>query len=161
MGTVLPNPFVKCVFEPENESYLVSMKHALLVMTGAEATCADCLYSGHACILVLMAYLWHMYTNNFFFKALAWTNAVVNCLLLIATRYHYTDDVILGVVITVALHTLYFWALSILYRIEDCSLDQRDSRYIPFFPFLTVVAWIEEIDISRIQKKETFNDEML
>jgi hypothetical protein len=60
--------------------------------------CYDKIFSGHTSFVVLLTLSMHDYglINTFLF----WITNIVNCLLLLLTRAHYTVDIILGIVIS-------------------------------------------------------------
>jgi len=168
VGTVLPNPYPHCAVI-KADTIINSLIAAFKVMSGMVSTCADCLYSGHSCILIIAGMMWQTYTDNPYLKVLAWFASIGGCILLITNHYHYTDDVLFGVILTVALHVVYFWGLHILHsnfaeKLPVGGISNSGSTTavvgevivngnaniacFPFFKVLQIIAWVEEIELK-------------
>eukprot|EP00929_Paragymnodinium_shiwhaense_P062251 TRINITY_DN31082_c0_g1_i1.p1 TRINITY_DN31082_c0_g1~~TRINITY_DN31082_c0_g1_i1.p1 ORF type:complete len:338 (+),score=49.19 TRINITY_DN31082_c0_g1_i1:253-1266(+) len=123
-GTVLPNPDLEC--EPTTPSQNVWLE-ALFVQALVATTCQDVLYSEHTCTILLMSYFWAYYCpaaplrplksgedrtmQNSLTRLAAYTYCAVACCIIIGSRFHYTDDVILGGLLCSLLFSCYHIAL--------------------------------------------------
>ncbi len=96
--TPLPNPFPNCEsgLHPENPM----MFNALLVVLKLKRTCKDVLFSGHAMSLTLCILVVHKYYTKSEFIGMG-VYCCIGYLLVVATKFHYSVDVELGIVITV------------------------------------------------------------
>lgn len=126
-GTVLPNPDLDCV--PRLHSPSNVWIQALWIQSNLDVTCQDVLFSEHTCILALMSMFWACYayhtplcphkTGARWFE---WKDGltVQICLALfslsgfaviIGSRFHYTDDVLLAVLLCSLFFGLYHAAI--------------------------------------------------
>ena len=75
-------------------------------------TCGDMVFSGHTSVMVLCAMVWHQYYRWVVapvnvVKTTVWIVTIVGLVNIIATRFHYTLDVLLGFYFTVTVWSLY------------------------------------------------------
>ena len=93
-------------YQPENP-----LLGALSVIAGVHSTATDFMFSGHTVNFVLAASFVSRYTYYGLFSFFFWTLSVVGMLALIATREHYTTDVVVAFVIT----KLAFWCYHLFF----------------------------------------------
>lgn len=80
---------------------------AAIIMSGTLHTCSDCMFSGHAACLTLLALFIINYTNpSRLTRFVVYAYGAVGCLLLIVTHFHYSVDVFIGVVVAYGGYTL-------------------------------------------------------
>ena len=103
-------------------------------------TCGDLMYSGHTLIYIITAMTW----NKYFTipeKIIAWIVCLASAISLIATRMHYTDDVIIAFYVSVTTFYIYhLWALNPIYRKSikfidwlERDLDRENDKGAIFF----------------------------
>ena len=112
IATILPNPQRSCKTDPiAGTDQEVILVEALKVLIGRRVTCGDCLFSGHTAMICLASLVGLRYGRYFFSNLKVWKLIRVLLflytfsayLLIICTRFHYTIDVVLGVLIPTAL----------------------------------------------------------
>jgi len=72
-------------------------------------TCGDLMFSGHSVLFVLIYMLIYDYSNRNFFRYISFIWTCLGLLSLIAARYHYTIDVIIGTYLSVRIWRGYHW----------------------------------------------------
>ena len=132
--TLLPNPDTSCIPKTRPESNI--MIEAFRVLTVQRTTCGDVMFSGHSGSLTVMALLFQTYSREVFERfggewirigksicvGVNWLIAITGFILIIGTRFHYTIDVLIAVVIA----TLVFFSYHHIVRSPTLS------RRIPF-----------------------------
>ncbi|GMI09486.1 hypothetical protein TrRE_jg1569 [Triparma retinervis] len=122
--TMLPNPADYCVTDVEYSPWY----EAFRILSGATVTCADVMYSGHTVNITLCSMTWHCYshvvpltsfdplfskfgrlTNKLgelqrftTCKAIVWGLTLLGYSFIIGSRFHYTLDVFIGSLLTIA-----------------------------------------------------------
>jgi hypothetical protein len=107
--TVLPNPFVECHSEREDNV----LYNAALVITSQRVTCGDVFFSGHTIIFTLSLCTWLTYAPRRFtiLKFLATVFNVWSMWILVAAKFHYTIDVLISFLLTSSLWHFYHFAV--------------------------------------------------
>jgi len=97
----------------KTESYNPSnpLLGALLILVGAHSTATDIMYSGHTVNFVLAASFVSRYTRYGIFSMFFWLVAIAGLVALVATREHYTADILVGFIVT----KLAFWAYHLFF----------------------------------------------
>ena len=113
--TILPTPFEGCEL-PLGDSQHRIMSESLFsiafkIITLRYSTCGDVLYSGHTMTLTLSTLLLHIYSTNILIKISAWIINIIGMLLIIATHFHYSDDVVIAFFLTILSFMIYHWGL--------------------------------------------------
>ncbi len=124
ISTMLPNPLETCVTDVEHSPWY----EALRILNGSTVTCADVMYSGHTVNITLCCMTWHAYshvvpittydplfskfgrlTNKLgdlerftTAKVLIWSLGIFGYICIIGSRFHYTLDVFIGLLLTIA-----------------------------------------------------------
>lgn len=125
ISTLLPNPLLECETDVTGSPFY----EAFRIMAGATVTCADVMYSGHTVNITLCAMTWHNYshvvpifdwdplfgwngrtTNKLgdlerltTVKLFVWIFAALGYVFIVGSRFHYTLDVFIGLLLTVAI----------------------------------------------------------
>jgi len=94
LATNLPDPLPRCNGFMLSSNIFVEAFHRLI--TGGTDVCGDVFFSGHIAICVLCAMIWHQYTVQIFYKIIIWVFVVLEAIFLLAMRWHYTIDLIIG-----------------------------------------------------------------
>ena len=144
--TVLPNPYDGC--EPRQHSR--PFHTAFKIITGQYVSCGDVMYSGHTMILTSALYLVHVYLPWTVTRVVGWLLTLLGMLIIVSTRFHYTNDVLVAFVFTASAFVIYHFALdaaSIYYfrRIRDgvalrCSAFSLLAEYIALLDGLDRLA---------------------
>eukprot|EP01127_Copromyxa_protea_P004434 TRINITY_DN14296_c0_g1_i1.p1 TRINITY_DN14296_c0_g1~~TRINITY_DN14296_c0_g1_i1.p1 ORF type:complete len:330 (+),score=36.79 TRINITY_DN14296_c0_g1_i1:67-1056(+) len=163
--TILPNPYEGC----DSGELGSPFYEALRIMVGRLVTCSDMLFSGHTVNLTVCALSWHFYSRVapiFYFsqvskawesqaafigatflwitRVIVWGSACVGYYFIIATRLHYTDDVVIGLYLT---FLLWFW----YFRCVQSCYAKRNFVDI-------IIAWVEkdtlDFDLSTGDEKD-------
>ena len=97
--TILPDPFAPCVIRAPYDSafaeMLVILRESPMTVT---SLCGHCLFSGHACTMTLVALVWTRIGNRPM-TALSYVVLALQRVGMVACRFHYTCDVVMGVVV--------------------------------------------------------------
>ncbi|KAJ2708453.1 hypothetical protein H4R19_004737 [Coemansia spiralis] len=81
------------------------------IIAGTVGQCTDKVFSGHTAILTLMLLFWCRYATHWAFIAASATHTAVGILTVLMARYHYTVDVLVGLLLTYFVHCTYYQAL--------------------------------------------------
>lgn len=156
ISTVLPNPDQTC--KPKlsfpNSMFMEALANMPFVFWRHEMTCLDVLFSGHTVALTLATLLllhymawapWFQCSTSpgivsgaFLFKTIAIINMFIGYYVIIASKFHYTSDVLMGFMMTVMTFRAYHLAV----RVTLLSSSSR-HRFLrcSVAPFL---RWFEE-----------------
>jgi len=135
--TQFPNPFPSCV--QEGATLLAQpLWNAILIMTGSKVSCNDCMFSGHTATLITCSAVWVVYAPSVRIKLMACFVAFVGATIIVVTRFHYTTDVIVSIIISTGVHALYYVSLV---AIEHTSLE--GEMWWPTKGLLRVIKWMD------------------
>ena len=148
--TILPTPYSGCTLEKHDSPFFIALK----VVLGQHSTCGDVLYSGHTMILTSSALLWQLYTHNFILKIAVWIFSVIGMLIIVATHFHYSDDVVIALLLTLFGYTIYHWGLWI-------GKIHRDGGNVPFYLFGELMLLIDGTDCIPIKETKLENDDII
>jgi len=124
ISTMLPNPADYCKTDVTGSPWI----EAFRILSSQTVTCADVMYSGHTVNITLCSMTWHCYshvvpistfdpffarfgrlTNKLgelqrftFTKCIVWGLTVMGYCVIIGSRFHYTLDVFIGSLLTIA-----------------------------------------------------------
>eukprot|EP00929_Paragymnodinium_shiwhaense_P078906 TRINITY_DN40950_c0_g1_i1.p1 TRINITY_DN40950_c0_g1~~TRINITY_DN40950_c0_g1_i1.p1 ORF type:complete len:343 (+),score=8.56 TRINITY_DN40950_c0_g1_i1:58-1086(+) len=130
--TVLPNPDLNCkpVLKSPDNVWL----EAFWVMIQIDTTCQDVLFSGHTCCIALACLMWGYYapyaplrasesgrmSKWCVHKILAALYLLVGMFVIVGSRFHYTDDVLIGAFVCCSIFCTYHMLLRLApYHRED------------------------------------------
>jgi len=137
-ATMLPNPTIGCVPPALSNAGVEALK----IMFGLASTCADVFFSGHTTTGTLMALMWWQYsdvvplatfncgqrckraseyTGCTPVKAVVWAFAVAGFIVIIWTRFHYSIDVLIGLVLSTVVWRLYHHSIDEIYEPSHTS----------------------------------------
>jgi hypothetical protein len=116
--TVLPNPDITCYSGLQNVPFPIA---AALVALGLKNTCGDVFFSGHAATqtLVLLTFLRFARDVSPRQASMATWYTVFSILMILATHFHYTLDVVFGCLIAAVVFHFYDYATSVAAADED------------------------------------------
>ena len=73
----------------------------------SQSTCVDYMFSGHTFHLTIITLLTIYNSGNYFEKVLLPLVAIVNVMIIIAARMHYTSDIVVGFIISFLTYSIY------------------------------------------------------
>lgn len=115
--TVFPNPYGECVWDLNMKNKDLIEKHTELwlflwdiwdVLVSGKRTCGDVMFSGHTTSVVAGILCWLFTENQLHTRLLVSSQGIISLFMIISTRFHYTDDVIIGTAITVLVFLTYY-----------------------------------------------------
>jgi len=107
VATSYPDPNRLCTTYRPPATTLLFWKETV-IHTGF-LTCGDLMFSGHTLVYLLIALTWQKYFT-IYEKPFVWIGMLFGCTSLIATRMHYTDDVLIAAYIAVTAFWFYHYA---------------------------------------------------
>ncbi|RHZ52082.1 hypothetical protein Glove_465g45 [Diversispora epigaea] len=137
------------------------IKNGVDLITGSAKACTDNIFSGHSIFITTSVILLRVYCRYKFIVYYSYLHAFVALCLLVATRIHYTVDVILAIFITYAAHSIYFFIVDLciekhfldINRAEDRLGDKDLYQRIAYMPnmfnisLVGAVRWMDGLDI--------------
>jgi len=109
VATSYPDPNRLCSsYHPPATTYLFWRE--TFIHTGF-LTCGDLMFSGHTLAFFLVALTWQKYFTKYE-KPFVWILMLFACSSLVATRMHYTDDVLIAAYVAVTAFWFYHYAAS-------------------------------------------------
>ncbi|KAF9356363.1 hypothetical protein BGX34_009962 [Mortierella sp. NVP85] len=134
--TTLPTPKENC--DPATEKGFGGMLLiALQMIPGTVQACTDDIFSGHTVFMVTAAIQWRLYCRNKWVTYFAYIYITVGLYFVIATRLHYTVDVVLAVFITYSVWSLYIAMIDVVMEKEYFGLKRHNDKYTVFDTRLT------------------------
>jgi len=126
-GTSYPDPNRLCVnYHPPSTTSLFWQE---TVVHRGFLTCGDLMFSGHTLVYILIALLWHKYFTRPE-KVVVWILMIFAAISLVATRMHYTDDVLIAVYIAVTSWYLYHHFAEPSVRKKNFIMDWLETDYV-------------------------------
>lgn len=114
--TVFPNPYKQCewtmnikdidLVDTYSYTWLFVMDFLDILLMKTK-TCGDVMYSGHTALVTSMAMCWIISCKKLAVRLVIISISIVILLSVISTRFHYTDDVLIGSVITILVYYAY------------------------------------------------------
>ncbi|KAJ2156039.1 hypothetical protein GGF46_005451 [Coemansia sp. RSA 552] len=132
--TTLPPSIASCSIPTAPKSTWEVVKATPDILAGTVGQCTDKIFSGHTAILTLGFLFWCRYATHWCFIALSAMHAVAGIICVLLVRYHYTIDVVIAILLTYAVHFIYY-----------AALDQAVSLHLA----------VDDRDMSTIQSKES------
>ncbi|KAL0477550.1 sphingomyelin synthase [Acrasis kona] len=121
--TLLPNPYQQCQASPF-EGYFYD---ALMVFLFQKTTCHDCFFSGHTVVISSVSLLWYDYLDcSLLFRLPAIVFAAVGASLIVMCHFHYSVDVMFGLLISYFIWKYYH---SGTHRVERWLVRRQQHRW--------------------------------
>jgi len=157
--TTLPSP--KACDPIVSGNFLDMLKTGVNLITGSVKACTDNIFSGHSIFITTSVILFRVYCRYKIIIYYSYLHGLVALCFLIATRIHYTVDVILAVFITYSVHSIYFFIVDLciekhflnIRRAEDRLGDAELYQRIAYMPnmfntsLVGAVRWMDGLDI--------------
>ncbi|KAF9138322.1 hypothetical protein BGX30_009278 [Mortierella sp. GBA39] len=112
---------------------------ALQMIPGTVQACTDDIFSGHTVFMVTCAIQWRLYMRNSWIKYVSFIYITIGLYFVIATRLHYTVDVVLAIFITYAMWSFYMAMVDTVMEKEYFGLRRHNEKYTMFDSY-----WIEK-----------------
>ncbi|KAG0278952.1 hypothetical protein BGZ95_002679 [Linnemannia exigua] len=136
--TTMPTPKVGC--KPATATGFGEMFWiALQMIPGTVQACTDDIFSGHTVFMVTCAIQWRLYMRNSWIKYVSFIYITVGLYFVIATRLHYTVDVVLAIFITYAMWSFYMAMVDTVMEKEYFGLRRHNEKYVMFDSY-----WLEK-----------------
>ena len=121
--TQMPNPYKRCVVDERvhEEPLLVA---GLRVLRGDLHTCADVMFSGHAAGVTMFLLVTLKHLSSMRWKVIFLVQYIVTLVVMIMSRFHYTVDVYIGVLISAMTCIMYFQ-----YSANASALEKRQRLF--------------------------------
>lgn len=169
--TVLPSP-KQCAPLNTAGNFLNMLKTSCYLIVGSVKACTDNMYSGHSTFITLSVILLRIYCRYKLIVYYSYLHGLVALCLLIATRIHYTVDVIIAVFVTYSTHSIYYFIVDICFenhflrikRTEDIIGDKELYQRIVYVPnmfntsLFGVIRWMDGLDIRFRHEAEKIRD---
>lgn len=107
-GTRYPRvPYSLITNQPNNRPQYPALE-VLAIVAGFHSTTTDLMFSGHTSLMCVIAwfYTWYFPAPA---GALGWQWATLGILLILATRHHYTADIVVALFISTSVFLAYHW----------------------------------------------------
>ena len=100
--TTFPASNPKCYnrLDARPHSIFIQPAFRILQPNGLSSCCHDLLFSGHAVVSVISALFIHDAGGAVWWRVAAWIGCVFGCLIIVATRIHYTADIVVAIIIS-------------------------------------------------------------
>ncbi|KAG0355259.1 hypothetical protein BG005_005822 [Podila minutissima] len=129
--TTLPTPKKGC--SPATKTGFWDMFWiALQMIPGTVQACTDDIFSGHTTFMVTCAIQWRLYCKNKWVTYFSYCYITVGLYFVVATRLHYTVDVVLAIFITYAVWSLYIAMIDVVMEKEYFGLQRQNEKYLVF-----------------------------
>jgi len=109
--TILPEPSPMCAnyHVPRHEIIFVALYHKLLefLQGTSPLDCGGVFFSGHSATVATCAMVWMQYTDIKVVHAFVWIWTLMTGVIMVWVRFHYTLDVVYGILIAVTVWNFY------------------------------------------------------
>ncbi|CAG8503843.1 10838_t:CDS:2 [Ambispora gerdemannii] len=164
--TTLPSP--KNCTPVDTGSFWFMLKQGVHLILGGVKACTDNIYSGHTIFITTSIILFRVYCKYPYLTYYSYVHGTTGICLLVATRLHYTVDVLLAVFITYAVHSIYFFIVDLciekhflhIRRAEERLGDKELYQRIGYIPnmfnvsLVGTVRWMDGLDIRFAMEDE-------
>ncbi|KAG0051575.1 hypothetical protein BGZ83_003548 [Gryganskiella cystojenkinii] len=141
--TTLPTPKAEC--RPSLKTGFWDMFIvALQMIPGTVEACTDDIFSGHTVFMVSCAIQWRLYCKNKWITYFSYLYISVGLYFVLATRLHYTVDVVLAVFITYAAWSLYIAMIDVVMEQEYFGIKEHAEKYSAFDQILNEFEMMAE-----------------
>ncbi|KAG0247814.1 hypothetical protein BG011_000886 [Mortierella polycephala] len=129
--TTLPTPKEGC--QPSLKTGFWDMFIiALEMIPGTVEACTDDIFSGHSVFMVTCAIQWRLYCKNKWVTYFSYLYISIGLYFVVATRLHYTVDVVLAVFITFAGWSVYMAMVDVVMEEEYFGIKSHHEKYVVF-----------------------------
>lgn len=124
------------------------------VLVGQRMTCSDMMFSGHTAFLQICAHFFALYTDyKHVVKITSWLIAYTGSFLLLVQRYHYTNDIIISILLNMSLVFAYHSAVWSYHSYKTvASFGFQWSS--PFTVFMRLIWWMDGLDYRLLNVRD-------
>ncbi|KAG0197385.1 hypothetical protein BGX28_009115 [Mortierella sp. GBA30] len=141
--TTLPTPKEEC--RPSLKTGFWDMFIvALQMIPGTVEACTDDIFSGHTVFMVSCAIQWRLYCKNKWITYLSYLYISIGLYFVVATRLHYTVDVILAIFITYAAWSIYMAMVDVVMEQEYFGIKSHHEKYRAFDETVTEYEFVQD-----------------
>ncbi|KAF9980691.1 hypothetical protein BGZ75_008148 [Mortierella antarctica] len=153
--TTLPTPKEEC--RPSLKTGFWDMFIvALQMIPGTVEACTDDIFSGHTVFMVSCAIQWRLYCKNKWITYLSYLYISIGLYFVVATRLHYTVDVVLAVFITFAGWSIYISQVDVVMEEEYFGIKSHHEKYRAFDETLNEYEFAQEDDTEQCAGRTQF-----
>ncbi|KAJ2523347.1 hypothetical protein H4217_000139 [Coemansia sp. RSA 1939] len=128
--TTVPPSIASCaIVAPQSAWHVILATPQILA--GSIGQCTDKIFSGHTAILTVSFLFLRRYATHWAVVAYSATHMTLGILSVLLVRYHYTIDVVIGLLLTLAVHHAYYAALGSAIRSRRHSILLAHQRCCP------------------------------
>ncbi|KAJ2449288.1 hypothetical protein EV183_004975 [Coemansia sp. RSA 2336] len=110
--TTMPPSSAACAIAAQPQSTWQVILATPDILAGSVGQCTDKIFSGHTAILTISFLFWRRYATHWAFVAYSAVHTAAGILSVLLARYHYSIDVLVGLVFTVMVHHFYYALLA-------------------------------------------------
>ncbi|KAF9920829.1 hypothetical protein FBU30_009213 [Linnemannia zychae] len=129
---------------------------ALQMIPGTVEACTDDIFSGHTVFMVSCAIQWRLYCKNKWLTYISYLYISVGLYFVVATRLHYTVDVILAIFITYGFWSIYIAMIDVVMEREYFGIGSHSEKYSAFDSTLTEYEFSYDNDDLSTRHQSTF-----
>ncbi|KAF9295748.1 PAP2 superfamily C-terminal-domain-containing protein [Linnemannia elongata] len=156
--TTMPTPKVGC--KPATATGFGEMFWiALQMIPGTVQACTDDIFSGHTVFMVTCAIQWRLYMRNSWIKYVSFIYITVGLYFVIATRLHYTVDVVLAIFITYAMWSFYMAMVDTVMEKEYFGLRRHNEKYTMFDSYWDEKEKLQEQHYKQLVDQSSKDDD--
>ncbi|KAF9119633.1 hypothetical protein BGW39_000161 [Mortierella sp. 14UC] len=134
--TTLPSPKEEC--RPSLKyGFWEMLIIAIQMIPGTVEACTDDIFSGHTVFMVSCAIQWRLYCKNKWVTYFSYLYISIGLYFVVATRLHYTVDVILAIFITYGFWSVYIAMIDVVMEQEYFGVQSHNEKYSAFDSTLT------------------------
>ncbi|KAF9147567.1 hypothetical protein BG015_010775 [Linnemannia schmuckeri] len=129
--TTLPSPKEEC--RPSLKyGFWDMLVIAIQMIPGTVEACTDDIFSGHTVFMVSCAIQWRLYCKNKWVTYFSYLYISVGLYFVVATRLHYTVDVVLAIVLTYGFWSVYISMIDVVMEREYFGIQFHNEKYSAF-----------------------------
>ncbi|KAG0285244.1 hypothetical protein BGZ96_010459 [Linnemannia gamsii] len=129
--TTLPSPKEEC--RPSLKyGFWDMLVIAIQMIPGTVEACTDDIFSGHTVFMVSCAIQWRLYCKNKWITYFSYLYISIGLYFVVATRLHYTVDVVLAIVLTYGFWSIYISMVDVVMEREYFGIESQNEKYSAF-----------------------------
>ncbi|KAF9899992.1 hypothetical protein EC991_008048 [Linnemannia zychae] len=129
--TTLPSPKEEC--RPSLKyGFWDMLIIAIQMIPGTVEACTDDIFSGHTVFMVSCAIQWRLYCKNKWVTYFSYLYISIGLYFVVATRLHYTVDVVLAIFITYGFWSVYIAMIDVVMEREYFGVQSHNEKYSAF-----------------------------
>ncbi|KAF8937942.1 hypothetical protein BGZ47_008811 [Haplosporangium gracile] len=129
--TTLPSPKEEC--RPSLKyGFWDMLIIAIQMIPGTVEACTDDIFSGHTVFMVSCAIQWRLYCKNKWVTYFSYLYISIGLYFVVATRLHYTVDVVLAIILTYGFWSVYISMIDVVMEREYFGIQSHNEKYSAF-----------------------------